>query len=207
MTQLILSDASNARRKAKLMIEKGEAPTMQFSIEKRGDKEFAIVWGGKEEVVDDQSKVVESAREMEVRSTYHAQTSAVKPPSKRAERQGKRAARNARIQASQAAAAPPAPAAAALPLDQRTGKRGPRGKYNAPASTNGGLPPKPVITSATNQAYQRHIDALAELAEAGKWDEVVDYKLNKNPKQSYAKVLSQYHDRLMAFRINSLALA
>jgi hypothetical protein len=180
VTQQIFSDRSNANRKAKLMISKGEA-IGPFKVEKRGEREFVLVWNQPET-----SQATERA-------------------SKRQERQDKAEARKARIQASQAAAAPAAKPAKAPkapkvePAAKRNGHRGPRGsKYDTAALPAGTMPPKPVITSPGNPGLQKHVDNLTALANAGKWDDVAAYPLSQSTTQFYPKILRRYREQLLA---------
>lgn len=232
MTPLFFTDRSNANRRAKLMISKGKAPTSQYKIEKRGEREFELVWTFAHPNSEAPDVEPEEPEDGDIPNTGETATIAppanpnAKPPaalepgdppafnlaaqveqlgadsllppagygtraSRRQERKTKAEARKVRIQASQAAAAPSS-------APDETVKRGPRGSYitNLPP---GAMPAKPVIASATNQAYQRHIDALADLAEEGKWDEIAAYEVSQS-KQSYATMLRKYHERLLAAR-------
>jgi hypothetical protein len=64
------------------------------------------------------------------------------------------------------------------------------------AATCGVMPSKPVVTSHTNKHYQKRFVKLAELAAAGDWDAVAGYGCNGV--NSYAKMVRQYRDRLVA---------
>jgi hypothetical protein len=64
------------------------------------------------------------------------------------------------------------------------------------AAARGIMPNKPVITSATNQHYQKRFDRLAELGAAGEWDEIGAYEVKGN--NTYAKEVARYRDRLLA---------
>ena len=55
---------------------------------------------------------------------------------------------------------------------------------------------KPVITSKTNQHYQRRFDRLAELAAAGDWDAVRAYEITGS--NTYSKMLERYRRQLLA---------
>jgi hypothetical protein len=55
---------------------------------------------------------------------------------------------------------------------------------------------KPVITSKTNQHYQRRFDRLAELAAAGDWDAVRVYEIKGS--NTYSKMLERYRRQLLA---------
>ena len=58
------------------------------------------------------------------------------------------------------------------------------------------MPAKPEVTSPANQHYRKRFDALAALAEAGDWDGVAAYPCTGV--NSYAKMVRQYRDRLLA---------
>jgi hypothetical protein len=58
------------------------------------------------------------------------------------------------------------------------------------------MPTKPDVTSHANHHYQKRFDKLAELAAAGDWDAVAGYECNGV--NSYAKMVRQYRDRLVA---------
>ena len=63
------------------------------------------------------------------------------------------------------------------------------------AAARGVMPEKPVIASPTNQHYQKRLDKLAELAEAGDWDAIRAYSIKGA--NTYAKMVVQYRDRLL----------
>lgn len=64
------------------------------------------------------------------------------------------------------------------------------------AASRGVMPEKPLITSRANLAYQKRFDHLADRAAAGDWSAVEAYEINGV--NSYAKMLKQYRDRLLA---------
>jgi hypothetical protein len=64
------------------------------------------------------------------------------------------------------------------------------------AAARGVTPTKPDVTSHANRHYQRRFDKLAELAAAADWDAVAGYECNGI--NSYAKMVRQYRDRLVA---------
>jgi hypothetical protein len=67
---------------------------------------------------------------------------------------------------------------------------------DAQAAT-GAMPAKPIITSAANQKqYQPRFDKLEAMAMAGDWDGVHGYEVNGI--NSYAKMVKQYRERLLA---------
>ena len=58
------------------------------------------------------------------------------------------------------------------------------------------MPDKPVVTSKTNQHYQKRFDRLAELAAAGDWDAVRAYDVKGS--NTYSKMLARYRRQLLA---------
>jgi hypothetical protein len=64
------------------------------------------------------------------------------------------------------------------------------------AAARGVMPDKPDVSSHANRHYQKRFDKLAELAAAGDWDAVAGYECNGV--NSYAKMVRQYRDRLVA---------
>jgi hypothetical protein len=58
------------------------------------------------------------------------------------------------------------------------------------------MPTKPDVTSHANHHYQKRFDRLAELAAAGDWIAVAGYECYGV--NSYAKMVRQYRDRLVA---------
>ena len=64
------------------------------------------------------------------------------------------------------------------------------------AAARGVMPTKPDVTSHANHHYQKRFDKLAKLAAAGDWDAVAGYECNGI--NSYAKMVRQYRDRLVA---------
>ena len=64
------------------------------------------------------------------------------------------------------------------------------------AAAAGVMPEKPIVTSKANPHYQKRFDHLAAQAAAGDWDAVKAYEVNGI--NSYAKMVRQYRDRLLA---------
>lgn len=64
------------------------------------------------------------------------------------------------------------------------------------AAARGVMPEKPIVTSATNQHYQKRFDRLAELAAVGDWTAIAAYEVKGN--NTYAKEVARYRDRLLA---------
>jgi len=57
------------------------------------------------------------------------------------------------------------------------------------------LPPKPIVRSQQNAAYQKSLDYLAERAAADDWAAVRAFKLREY--NSYAKMVMDYRTRLL----------
>jgi hypothetical protein len=65
------------------------------------------------------------------------------------------------------------------------------------AAARGEMPAKPIMTSPTNkEQYQKRFDQLEKSALAGDWDAVRDYQVKGI--NSYAKMVKQYRERLLA---------
>ena len=84
-----------------------------------------------------------------------------------------------------------------------TAPRAPRAESRSryaidPAAIGAGrLPQKaPVVSSATNQLYQKKFDALHAHAVAGEWDAVRDFKITGS--NSYSKMVERYRQDLLA---------
>src|SRR5271155_2804811 len=68
----------------------------------------------------------------------------------------------------------------------------------------GRLPQRaPVVTSAANAHYQRHFDRLLDLAKAGDWDGVRNYRVTGS--NSYSKMVARYRQDLLAVHAASEA--
>jgi hypothetical protein len=83
-------------------------------------------------------------------------------------------------------------------------KKAARSKYgiDLEAIATGRLPEKPpVVTSAANPHYQKHFDRLFDLAKAGKWGSVREYKVSGT--NSYSKKVARYRDDLLALHAAS----
>ncbi len=63
-------------------------------------------------------------------------------------------------------------------------------------ATEGVMPVKPTVTSATNMHRQKHFDRLCAHAEAGEWDKVSAYQMKGT--DTYAKMIHRYRDQLLA---------
>jgi hypothetical protein len=83
-------------------------------------------------------------------------------------------------------------------------KKAARSKYSIDleAIGDGRLPEEPpVVTSAANPHYQKHFDRLFELAKAGRWDAVREYRVSGT--NSYSKRVARYRDDLLALHAAS----
>jgi len=87
--------------------------------------------------------------------------------------------------------------------ERATAPRAPRAESRSryaigPAAIAAGkLPDKaPVVSSATNQLYQKKFDALHAHAVAGEWDAVRDFKITGS--NSYSKMVERYRQDLLA---------
>lgn len=90
----------------------------------------------------------------------------------------------------------PRRARAAAPRAPRAESRS-RYAIDPAAIVAGKLPDKaPVVSSATNQLYQKKFDALHAHAVAGEWDAVRDYKVTGS--NSYSKMVERYRENLLA---------
>jgi hypothetical protein len=86
-------------------------------------------------------------------------------------------------------------------------KKAARSKYgiDLEAIAAGRLPEKPpVVTSAANPHYQKRFDRLFDLAKAGRWDAVREYKVSGT--NSYSKRVARYRDDLLALHAASEAI-
>jgi hypothetical protein len=72
------------------------------------------------------------------------------------------------------------------------------------AAARGVMPEKPICTSEANKKqYQPRFDFLADRAAAGDWDAVRNYEVKGV--NSYAKMVKQYRERLLAAHAASTA--
>jgi hypothetical protein len=216
-TTLNFSNQSNARRAAKRMIASGKAPASEFEIKPEADGLFTIHWlpNGTAEVETEIATAADAADQP-------APPTATETPD----------GQPALSETDPAPAAAPAEAADADPelaafetprlvaeLERRGFRRLPakRARASAPAreprrsknaeldaaAARGIVPEKPDVTSHANHHYQKRFDKLAELAEAGDWDAVRAYECTGV--NSYAKMVRQYRDRLLAAQAASTA--
>jgi predicted RNA-binding protein with PUA-like domain len=67
------------------------------------------------------------------------------------------------------------------------------------------MPEKPIVTPKANSHYQARFDKLERMANEGDWDGVRNYEVKGI--NSYAKMVKQYRDRLLAAHAASEAAA
>jgi hypothetical protein len=217
-TPLNFSNHSNARRSAKRLIASGNAPAEEFEIKPDADGLFTIHWltnGGTS--TDSPPTAVSAPITEEIESEITG-----------APADGVSDGEGETDPAPPAAAPVPAPpetgvadtdpelAAFETPrlvaeLERRGIRRLPakRARASAPAeprrsknaeldaaAARGIVPAKPDVTSHANHHYQKRFDRLAELAAAGDWDAIRAYECNGV--NSYAKMVRQYRDHLLA---------
>jgi hypothetical protein len=174
----LYTDRSNARRAAERMLEKGDAPAVDYGIKqhvdeargdkcKRGDK-YEIVWKAK----------------------AGAPAAVPAAPSARKPYVPSGAVRDLLIKIhAKPAKATKAPAGSAA-------KPKPRSRATSGAPAPSGMPVKPVITSTTNMIYQSKFDALARMAEDGDWKGVEAWPVKGV--NTYAKKVARYRAALLA---------
>src|ERR1700724_3778244 len=98
------------------------------------------------------------------------------------------------------------PAAQSRRAKATTPQKSSRSRYaiDPETITAGRLPQRaPVVTSAANPHYQKHFDRLFDLAKAGDWDAVRDYKVTGS--NSYSKMVARYRQDLLAVHAASEA--
>ena len=194
---LNFSNQSNARRAALRMIEKGKAPASEFEIKPDADGLYAIHWLDGKSTAAIETEIAAAADAADQRTPGETDPTVAPPAGEPAdadpelapietprlvaelERRGLR-----RVSARRALASAPAE---------------PRRSKNADldaAAARGLVPAKPDVTSHANHHYQKRFDRLAELAAVGDWDAVRAYECNGV--NSYAKMVRQYRDRLLA---------
>jgi hypothetical protein len=76
------------------------------------------------------------------------------------------------------------------------GRANPKAAELDAAAARGEMPAKPEITSPTNQHCKPRFDKLEALANAGDWDGIAGFEVKGA--NTYAKLLRQYRDRLLA---------
>jgi hypothetical protein len=207
-TTLNFSNHSNARRAAKRMIATGKAPASEFEIKPDGDGLFTIHWLDGKSTAEVETEIATAAAAADQRAPGETETT---PPATETPPAG------------EPADADPELAAFETPrlvaeLQRRGFRRVParRARVSAPAeprrsknaeldaaAARGIMPENPDVTSHANHHYQKRFDRLAELAAAGDWDAVRAYECNGV--NSYAKMVRQYRDRLLAAHAASAA--
>jgi hypothetical protein len=210
-TTLNFSNQSNARRAAKPMIDGGKAPASEFEIQADADGLFTIHW-----VTNGTSR---AEVETETATAADAADQPVPPAATEDARLGQLAPGETDPAPAAAEPADTDPELAAFATErlvaelERRGFRRlparrarasaaakePRRSKNAEldaAAARGLVPGKPDVSSHANHYYQRRFDRLAELAAAGDWDAIRAYECNGV--NTYAKMVRQYRDRLLA---------
>jgi hypothetical protein len=197
---LNFTNQSNARRAAKRMIDNGKAPASEFEIKADADGLFTIHWLDGESTVEIETEIATAADQPAPGETAPpAATPIPAPPETEVadtdpelaafetprlvaelERRGFRRIPAKRARASATAKEP---------------RRSKNAELDA-AAARGIVPEKPDVTSHANHHYQKRFDRLAELAAAGDWDAVRGYECTGV--NSYAKMVRQYRDRLLA---------
>jgi hypothetical protein len=186
---LSFTDRSNATRAAKRLVAQGTAPAPEFTIRTRDDGRFEIVW------LTDSPGLAMAAWP----APTPEPTAAMSPDQALDAICGDGTADEMRAAAAAEPQAKPARKArvAKAKAEPKKGK-GPRAKYAAPVAP-GVMPAKPVLTTAGFTAsYQKRIDSLAELAEAGDWAAVAAYEVKG--RNTYSKIVIRYRDALVAAR-------
>ena len=209
------SNQSNARRAAKRMIKNGKAPASEFEIKAEADGLVAICWLTDGGTSTDSPPTAASAPSTEAIETEITAASAAADPGapealpaatatadtdlelapfetpRLIAELARRGFRSTRAKRARAASAP-----------ARTPRR--KNAELDAAAARGIVPEKPDVTSHANHHYQKRLDRLAELAAAGDWDAVRAYECTGV--NSYAKMVRQYRDRLLAAHAASTAV-
>jgi hypothetical protein len=207
------SNQSNARRAAKRMIDGGKAPASDFVIQGDADGLFTIHWRTNGTSTDSPPTAASAPSIEAIETEITAASAAADPgvpealPAARATADtdlelapfetprliaelARRGFRSTQARRARAASAP-----------ARTPRR--KNAELDAAAARGVMPTKPDVTSHANHHYQKRFDRLAELAAAGDWDAVRAYECNGV--NSYAKMVRQYRDRLLASQAASTA--
>jgi hypothetical protein len=218
----------NAKRAAERAIEAGTAASIDYRIHTREDGRFEVVWKTgcespttaeiEEEITTAIAEADEPAATEIPADPWPAGTRVAVALSKRRTRSGTVDYRvdgdHWRVfldgapptsnlysgdQLSPTDAAPPEP----KPIKkerrvpaQPTDRKPSRSAEVDAAAAQGIMPEKPIVTSKANPHYQKRFDHLADRASAGDWDAVRGYEVKGI--NSYAKMVKQYRDRLLA---------
>lgn len=198
MEILTFTNSSNARRKAKKMIEDGTAPGTAFDIV-AADGRFTIVWPQPEPEPPAPPKWTVGSRV--VLSGVIVQV--VGDEGCWVALDGAADDDNIRLGVGELAVAKIRGTRRERSTTPRTGEsRRTKNTELDEAAARGEMPAKPDVTSHANHHYQKRFDRLAELAAADDWDAVAVYECTGV--NSYAKMVRQYRDRLLAaHRANS----
>jgi hypothetical protein len=180
------------------MLEKGDAPATEFEIEPGTDGRFVILWR------TDQTPNPSPSTEV-IEKEIAGATAEADPPPATTERVGEpsqdpelAAFQTPRLVAELARRG----YRSTQPRQRRSAERPAKERRPSKASeldqaaARGVMPEKPIVTSATNQHYQKRFDRLAELAAVGDWAAIAAYEVKGN--NTYAKEVARYRDRLLA---------
>jgi hypothetical protein len=218
---------SNAKRAAERMIATGTAPAVDYGIKPRDDGGFEIVWktAPNADTASEgisgiaASQVVAAAAQADPGANAGESSRAANDPAESDSAATAPPPRPATAAASAAAGAEQDPELAGFETPRLIGELQRRGYRTAQArqsraqrpargqrmskaaeldeaAARGVMPTKPDVTSHANHHYQKRFDKLAELAAADDWDAVAGYECNGI--NSYAKMVRQYRDRLLA---------
>ena len=216
------STRGNAKRSAEQMIAKGTAPAASYGIERRDDGRFQLLWETGDIIAESaeasQAQPSEpnprhkvGSAEGEMRPSPDQNVSNVETQIARADIGYDPIPPNGRKSFSSGCSETPtiAPHSASQP-DRANGdvpKKAVQSKYgiDLEAIAAGRLPEKPpVVTSAANRHYQKHFDRLFDLAKAGRWDAVHEYRVSGT--NSYSKRVARYREDLLALHAASEAV-
>jgi hypothetical protein len=226
MEEITFTLAKNAKRAAERMIDAGTAPSIDYGIRALENGRFEIVWRTGEspttaEIEEEIAGVADAEPETDPdawkqTNPWPAGTRVSVAISKKRARAGIVDYRVDRDhwrvvldgaaggisnlykgdQFSTTDTAVPEPKPGRAP--PQTGKPSKSSELDATAAT-GIMPEKPIVTSKANPHYQKRFDFLAERAAAADWPAVEAYEVKGI--NSYAKMLKQYRDRLLAARL------
>ena len=218
-TTLNYTNESNARRAAKRMIAGGKAPASDFEIKPDALGLFTIHWlsngaADGETAADEADQPAPSTAAIETEIATASATADQPapgdadptPPAATADTDPELAAfETPRLVAElERRGFRHLPAKRARPTATATEPRRSKNAELDAAAARGIVPAKPDVTSHANHHYQKRFNRLAELAEAGDWDAVRAYECTGV--NSYAKMVRQYRDRLLAAHAASTAV-
>jgi hypothetical protein len=193
---LTFTARSNATRAAKRMIANSTAPASQYTIRPRDGGRFEILWLTAEPGLAMAAWPAPTADEL-------AAAGIVSTEAVEAELQAGQPEASAIDEALNSDCGDDTAVALRHQLRQPhksvKGGSGPRAKFAHAPVEHGKLPEKPVLTAAGFTAsYQKRIDALDALADAGDWPGVEAYDIKG--KNTYSKIVARYRAQLLAAR-------